>query len=139
MQLEVARKQLTQLGLDIGDVTYETSEYEAGIILRQDPAANTAVASGTKVNFVVSSGPENTGNEGWTAGEDTLYIPLPEDRETARLVVYQDGNLLLDKTVDCTLGNYPVTVTGTGETHIYAELDGEVVYDKTITVEPYYD
>ena len=32
-----------------------------------------------------------------------------------------------------------VTVTGTGETHIYAELDGEVVYDKTITVEPYYD
>ena len=139
VQLEVARKQLTQLGLDIGDVTYETSEYEAGIILRQDPAANTAVASGTKVNFVVSSGPENTGNEGWTAGEDTLYIPLPEDRETARLVVYQDGNLLLDKTVDCTLGNYPVTVTGTGETHIYAELDGEVVYDKTITVEPYYD
>ena len=41
--------------------------------------------------------------------------------------------------MDCTLGNYPVTVTGTGETHIYAELDGEVVYDKTITVEPYYD
>ena len=70
-------------------------------------------------------------------GQDDLMIPLPEDRESVRVVVWQDGELLVDQIVDCAQGTFPVTIYGSGETHIKVEIDGEVYMDKRITVDVY--
>ena len=137
-ELSWALDQLQTMGLGEPKVTYAPSDtVPAESIISQDPIAGTDMAPNSTVNFVVSSGPENMG--GPMMGEDILTIPLPVGQETGRLTVYQDGKLLVDEIVDCTVGNYSLTVTGTGETRIYAEVDGEVVFDKKITVEAYHD
>lgn len=137
VQLDIAKDQLTQMGLEPGEPTYETSDQPEGVIIRQDPEATTEVAPGSKVNFVVSAGPDS--GMGMPIGQDELMIPLPEDRESVRVVVRQDGELIVDQIVDCAQGTFPVTIYGSGETHITVELDGEIFIDKNITVEAYHD
>ena len=53
-----AQEELQLLGLEIGGITNEASDaYAKGIILRQEPAAESIVSEGTAVRLVVSSGP----------------------------------------------------------------------------------
>ena len=136
VQLDIAKDQLTGMGLEPGEPTYETSDQPEGVIIRQNPEATTEVAPGSKVDLVVSAGPDS-GVGGMPIGQDDLMIPLPEDRESVRVVVWQDGELLVDQIVDCAQGTFPVTIYGSGETHIKVEIDGEVYMDKRITVDVY--
>lgn len=137
MQLEQALSQLDAMGLTKGEVTNEPSDEAEGTIIRQDPEAMTEVPKGTVINFVVSSGPD--GGSTLPVGTDFLPLPLPTDRLSGDLEVYQDGKLLLSERVDCSIGNYPLEVSGSGETHIVAYLDGEVIYNDTITIDAYND
>nr|WP_326184081.1 Stk1 family PASTA domain-containing Ser/Thr kinase [uncultured Oscillibacter sp.] len=135
IQLETALSQLEAMGLARGEVSYETSDDPEGTIIRQDPEALTEVPKGTSMNFVVSSGPE--GGTTLPVGTDNLTLTLPMDRISGDLEVYQDGGLLLSERVDCTSGSYNLLVSGSGETHITAYLDGTVIYDDTITIDAY--
>ena len=140
IQLDVAILQLKSMGLTLGDVKYEVSDKASGIIIGQDPNPETLtqVAPGTVVNFVVSQGPDG---EPSTLGSDTVMFPLPMDKISARLVVYQDGEKIFDKDVPCASGTYPLDVYGSGEVHIVAYLDGgeEPIYNQKITIDAYYE
>ena len=131
VQLETALGQLEGLGLDPKDVTVtdEYSDKPVGEIIRQTPQDGAEVRPGDKITFVVSKGPENSGETGnvvWT-------IPLPSDREKAYLEIYQDGKSVFAGEVDCTLGNYVYTVTGSGSADMEAYLDGQRYWSETVT------
>ena len=71
-------------------------------------------------------------------GSDNVVFTLPTDRINGQLEVYQDGKRIFNETVLCEPGAYSLPVYGSGETHITAYLDGELIYDKWITIDPYY-
>lgn len=137
MKLDDVAKRLEDMGLTLGDVKEEPSDQEAGIIIGQDPDPETVteVLPGTVVNFVVSQGPDG---EVSTLGSDNVVFTLPTDRINGQLEVYQDGKRIFNETVLCEPGAYSLPVYGSGETHITAYLDGELIYDKWITIDPYY-
>jgi serine/threonine-protein kinase len=54
---EEAAETLQAAGFEVGQVTEEESEEDEGIVLEQDPPADTEARPGTAVNLVVSSGP----------------------------------------------------------------------------------
>lgn len=137
MQLEQALSQLDAMGLTKGEITNEPSDEAEGTIIRQDPEAMTEVPKGTVINFVVSLGPD--GGNTLPVGTDTLMLPLPMDRLSGLLVVYQDGKVIFNDRVDCTPGTYPLPVSGTGETRIIAYLDDEEIYNDIITIDAYND
>lgn len=59
ISLKAARNTLTAVGLDLGSINYDySSTVEKDTIISQDPSANSDVKKGTKVNVVVSKGPE---------------------------------------------------------------------------------
>jgi eukaryotic-like serine/threonine-protein kinase len=55
--LEAAQEILAGAEFEVGTVTEEESEEDEGIVLDQDPPADTEARPGTAVNLVVSSGP----------------------------------------------------------------------------------
>ena len=139
LDIETVLAQADQVGLHY-TVTEEYNEQAKGIILDQDPVAKTEVPKGSEVKLVVSKGPENSdGGNSWSPGTDIVNFPLPSNKAEGYLKVFQDGGLIFQGTVDCTLGNYSREISASGETHIVAYLDDEVIYDKIITIDPYYD
>jgi len=59
LTLDVARQRLQAKQLELGTPTQETSDtVEAGLVIRQDPAANTMLGQGEPVHLVVSTGRE---------------------------------------------------------------------------------
>lgn len=137
IQLDKAIEQLENLGLGLGPVKYEPSDEPVGTIIGQDPDPETVtqVPPGTKVNFIVSEGP----NSQPTLGSDNLILTLPTDRVTGYLEVYQDGELIFNGNVPCEPGSYALLVYGSGETHIIAYLDQQLIYDNRITIDVYND
>ena len=59
-------------------------------------------------------------------GEVTISPELPTDRETVVLRVDLNGEKMFEKTVECSQGNYPVTLSGTGLGTVTYYWDGEV-------------
>ena len=130
LKLEVARPLLQGFGLDIGEVTHEnSSEVEEGAIIRQDPASG-EVAPGTKINVVVSDGPEDSAGDIMTYG---YTIPLPADQDSAMLQVFQGAECVFNGPVDCRPGSYFLPLEGTGTVHVTVYIDGEIAQDEDIT------
>ena len=113
LELSQAQKQLDAMGL-VAEVHEEASDtVQEGYIIRQNPEATTEVPAGSTVELWVSTGPEDsTGEEGM----EMIMIPLPDDRETVTLQVLQDGNEILNETVNCADYQYtfPLPVYGSG-------------------------
>ncbi|EOS63507.1 Stk1 family PASTA domain-containing Ser/Thr kinase [Oscillibacter sp. 1-3] len=130
IDLDLAKSLLQVGGLEIGEVTSEPStEVRAGLIIRQDPSTG-EVAPGTKINVVVSDGPEEGEGDIMTYG---LTIPLPADRDSAVLQIFQDADCLLNEPVDCRPGSYFILLEGTGTAHITVYIDGELFRDEDIS------
>ena len=112
------------LGLEV-EVHEEASDtVQAGYIIRQNPEGTTEVAQGSTVELWVSTGPEeSTGEEGM----EMIMIPLPDDRETVTLQVLQDGNEILNETVNCADYQYtfPLPVYGSGTSYVEILIDGQ--------------
>ena len=76
MNQEEAEQALTDMGLAVGDITYEYSDtVPAGTVIGQDPPPGTEVPPGTPVNLVVSLGSS-------VSMEDCLRAILPFDGST---------------------------------------------------------
>ena len=133
VQLEIALDQLEGLGLDPDDVTVtdEYSDKPVGEIIRQTPDAGAEVQPGDKITFVVSKGPENGGEAG--TGSTTVTIPLPTDREQAYLELYQDGRLIYEGEVDCTVGSFTREIEGSGSSKVEAYVDNQRWWSETVT------
>jgi serine/threonine-protein kinase len=85
---EEAEAEIAQAGLQVGSVSTENSETEAGIVIAQSPEARTEVDRNSAVNIVVSEGPA------------TVAVPdvLCQDKASARSEVegagldYEEGS-----------------------------------------------
>ena len=74
------------MGLQIGEVTEVDSDKPKGYVVDQDPAPQSEVPEGTKVNLTISNGSQSgEASSGTGKGEEVVMIPLPTDRETVHL------------------------------------------------------
>ena len=112
------------LGLEVVVHEEASDTVAAGLVIRQNPDATTNVPAGSTVELWVSTGPEDsTGEEGM----EMIMIPLPDDRETVTLQVLQDGNEILNETVNCADYQYtfPLPVYGSGTSYVEILIDGQ--------------
>ena len=98
---------------------------DAGKVIRQNPAASTEIPKGSTVELWVSTGPE-TGAGGGQEGEEQLRIALPTDRETAEVQIVVNGEIVYNQLVDCSQGNLPYMLRGTGTVSVEVYVDGEM-------------
>lgn len=129
LQVDVARSMLQLGGLELGEITYDAStEVDEGLIISQDPASG-EVAPGTKVNVVVSNGPEDGAG---TILTYSLTIPIPTVHDSGYLQIYQDSDCIFAENIDCRPGSHFLELEGSGTVHVTAYLDGEIIYDQDI-------
>ena len=112
------------LGLEVEVYEEANDTVEAGLVIRQNPTATTQVPAGSTVELWVSTGPEESNGE---EGMEMIMIPLPDDRETVTLQVLQDGNEILNETVNCADYQYtfPLPVYGSGTSYVEILIDGQ--------------
>ena len=122
--LDWALAQLSTLGLEKGEITYETSDLPEGQIISVDPA-DSEVPKGSKINFVVSEGPGSGGSGGET-GSCMLTIQLPSTTGTAHLLVIVSGTSIVDEEIDYAAwnGTYMKEIYGTGTAEAEVYIDG---------------
>lgn len=91
LNLAQARVMLTDLGLDVGGISYVVSDQPEDTVLSQDPAPGSQVSSGSFVNLNVSGGDrERT--------QVTLHVPLPTYVEDiVKLQAMYDGTVLREE------------------------------------------
>ena len=128
---------VVQAQLAVMNLTAEISEeyspdVEVGKVIRQDPAPTADVIPGDTVKLVVSLGPEPGSDEPGSYG---LTVPLPTDRETGYLQIFQGVEVVVAQNVDCRPGSCYYNLTGKGEYHVTAYVDGDVVFDEWITID----
>ena len=63
-------------------------------------------------------------------------ILLPQDRESAFLEVWQDGERIWNGAVDCTEGSKSLEFTASGESAVEVYLDRVEVFNRTIAIKP---
>ncbi len=120
--LDAARADIIAAGLTIGDITYrDDSDKAKDTVLETDPLPTVAVAEGTAVNIVVSSGMQS---------EKTIevYIELPRGvSQDVTLKAYIDGTLHDTRTVNPSYVNmYQMTFTGTsGQQELTIQLNDQ--------------
>ena len=137
-QVDTVTGQAETLNLNFRIIETPSSEPK-GQIIDQDPAATTAVDKSSTVTLTVSSGPQEDNGEGGSTmypGTDIVTISLPSNKTEGYLEIYQDNRRIFEGTIDCTPGSFSQEVSGTGETRIQAYLDGEMIYDQMITIDP---
>ena len=129
--IDDVKKTLEEMKLKIGDVKEEFSDQPVGTILSQDPAAGTQVPEGTKINFVVSKGPEGGGT---TTGIDIVTIALPSDgRTTVKVTLMMNGAILAEESVDCAQGSYSKEISGSGSGVVDVYIDDVFVESRPVS------
>ncbi|HJB12580.1 MAG TPA: PASTA domain-containing protein, partial [Candidatus Oscillibacter excrementigallinarum] len=124
-ELSWVEDQLEILGL-VPQVQEEASDtVPEGYVIRQNPVATTEVPNGSTVELWVSTGPD-TSTGGSQEGEEQLLIALPTDRETAEVQIVVDGKIVFNQPVDCSQGNFPYKLRGTGTVSVEVYVDGEM-------------
>ena len=131
MPIDGVLSQLETMGLEQGDITEEESDKAKGTVLEQSIPADTEVDKGTKIDFVISSGP-STDEEGGSSssgsqGTDSISVPLPSDQDSGRITVYMNGESVFDADLNFQDLNWTFFHTfygsGTAEAEVY--LNGE--------------
>lgn len=167
--VETAKGILTANSLNQGTIDYKYSdEYEANVVINQSHQAGKEVEENIYVNLVVSLGknPETTkpekpdgqgdeekpngeedGNEETgnneendntnTQGEQSMSqinIPLPTDKETAKIIVYKKTDIgdieVFNQEVSTEESSYLVTVVGTGTEYFQVYVDDKLLHSE---------
>ena len=146
MTKDQAEKALTEKGLSIGSVNEVESTAEAGSVVWQSQDAGAEVAKGTVVNIQISKGkstsnnnsPDNSG--GTSGGQDngdgdyddtpslgsaTIPVSLPDNTDTAHVIIYVDGVIQYDDTCSTSGGSTSISVSGSvGDHDVTVSVDG---------------
>ncbi len=124
--LEVAKEIIAKVGLTVGDVSYQDNATAAGTVIAQDPAENTAVEAGAKVNLVVS-----TGKVASTSVD--LKVLLPNVGKVTLEVCVNDTFVDDDQTINAEGQVRTVTVSGSGANNVVAVfVGGQKIYQATV-------
>ena len=98
--IDEARALLQELGLEIGGISYVTSDQPQNTVISQDPAPTSQIATGAFVNLNVSGG-ENQKNQ------ITLHIPLPKDvTDIVKIQAMFDGRILREERLQPSTAQY---------------------------------
>lgn len=132
-----ARTKITEAGLSVGAVNAEENESPAGTVIAQNPAADTGVIKGSKVNITISSGkaaePTPTPTQTPALKKKILTINIPNgESESVQIKavangreIYNKNHARAEKTVDI-----PVQASKDASVQVY--IDGNLVADKII-------
>ncbi len=108
---EQARLALEGYQLNLGGVSYRTSDGEKDMVLEQSPAPNSQVAVGSYINIVVSSGEEGEP----TPSDVTLAISLPKEERTVKIALLVDNVAILEEFVSPSeMDVWRPTINGSG-------------------------
>ena len=89
--LDEARAIISGIGLEVGGISYISSDEPSNTVLFQDPAPTSQLSTGGLVNLNVSGG-ENVRNR------ITLHIPLPSDEtEIVKIQAMFNGNVIKEE------------------------------------------
>ena len=146
MTEDKARAALEAKGLKIGSVDQVDSSAEAGSVVWQSQDAGAEVAKGTVVNIQISKGkstsnnnpPDNSGgNSGGqdngdgdyddtpSLGSATIPVSLPDNTDTAHVIIYVDGVIQYDDTCSTSGGSTSISVSGSvGDHDVTVSVDG---------------
>lgn len=132
--------------MKIGSVDSVDSSAEAGSVVWQSQDAGAEVAKGTVVNIQISKGkstsnnnsPDNSGgNSGGqdngdgdyddtpSLGSATIPVSLPDNTDTAHVIIYVDGVIQYDDTCSTSGGSTSISVSGSvGDHDVTVSVDG---------------
>ena len=146
MTEDQARAALEAKGLKIGSVDPVDSSAEAGSVVWQSQDAGAEVTKGSTVNIQISKGkstsnnnsPDNSGgNSGGqdngdgdyddtpSLGSATIPVSLPDNTDTAHVIIYVDGVIQYDDTCSTSGGSTSISVSGSvGDHDVTVSVDG---------------
>ena len=147
MTEDQARAALEAKGLKIGSVDSVDSSAEAGSVVWQSQDAGAEVTKGSTVNIQISKGkstsnnnsPDNNsgGNSGGqdngdgdyddtpSLGSATIPVSLPDNTDTAHVIIYVDGVIQYDDTCSTSGGSTSISVSGSvGDHDVTVSVDG---------------
>ena len=131
---DMARKMLSSVGLDVGSVEHEYSDYPEGQVCFQSVNEGTKVDKGTKINIIISLGPDPNTQPIPTEVTKTVSFTLPDAGAVVNVDVYDSqGNKVHSGTYDTNLeGGFQLDLKGTGKQVYTVYIDGAKAYDQTV-------
>ena len=137
---EQAKKDIENASLALGEVSYEESVIDKGLVIRQSVTGGETVNKGTSIDLVVSLGNNDkseVGNHGSSHNnmvEKTLVSKINSDKEEVIVKVLEDGNKIYEGLFNPKAGSdFSLKVSGTGQKNYEVYVDGELVNTYTIS------
>ncbi len=142
---EQALKLLAQAGLVQGKIEKTENAAEAGTVISQSPSAKTGVEKGSKVDFTVSAGIEETPVPMPTATpkpmpthapvkSTTISVKIPDDAaDTVHVRATANGKTVYEGNHPKSDGFVDVKVQGNGDVAVQIYIDGTKAYDKVVS------
>ncbi len=137
--LDEAKKSITDAGLTLGDVSYESSVVDSGLVIKQSVAGGETVSNKTKINLVISSG-EGSGGSGndtkheATPTDRTIKCTIPADKETVTVKVTEGGKTVYEGAFHPQENpEFSLKVSGTGKKTYEVYADDTLVNTATIS------
>lgn len=131
---DMAQKMLTSKGLDVGSVQREYSDYPEGQVCFQSVSEGTVVDQGTKINLIVSMGPDPNTQPVPTEVTKEVTFSLPDTGSMVMVEIYDaQGNKLHSSNHDTNLESaFQLELKGTGKQVYTVYIDGVKSYDQTV-------
>ncbi len=130
-----ATKEASELDLVVTFVEKEGTE-NIGKVTQQSPAKDTKVERGSSVRLTViveSSEPSTTPTPTPEAtSKQSLTIDLPQDRDSATVVIKRDGSEVYRQTHQTSEKRVTVSVTGSGTQKIEITIDGQLFFSQNV-------
>ena len=132
---DMARKILDSVGLDVGSVKHGySSDYPEGQVCFQSVNEGTKVDQGTKINIIISDGPDPNTQPIPSEVTKTVTFSLPDTGTTVNVEVKDSqGNTVHSSSYDTNLeSGFQLDLKGTGKQVYTVYVDGAKAYDQTV-------
>ncbi len=132
--LEKAKKLIEQNELTVGDITYEKSVLDKGIVIKQSIGAGESANVTTAIELVVSNGEEEVENADTPKQKEKLLsIALPQDKDQVTLKICANGEKIHESIQHPkTNPEYSIKVKGSSVTNFEIYFDGVLHDSQTI-------
>lgn len=136
--LDLATKSLESMGLSVGSTeSAYNNDYEEGEVCFQSVAKDTMVEKGTKINLIISLGPDPNSIPVPDEVTKTVTFTLPDTGSVVNVsVVDQDGNSVWDHQYDTSLQlGFEVDLKGNGQETFTLYVDGNKYSSQVVDFE----
>lgn len=136
--LDMATKSLESMGLSVGSTeSAYNNDYKEGEVCFQSVAKDTMVEKGTKVNLIISLGPDPNSMPVPDEVTKTVTFTLPDTGSVVNVsVVDQDGNSVWDHQYDTSLQlGFEVDLKGNGQETFTLYVDGNKYSSQVVDFE----